>query len=228
MSEVKESYRSLKAKGGLTSLRGSVIPRSAQSKITNLNAINTLHGVSQDIVDALIQSKQTIHGSFGLGQYVRSHMKSEHPILRECREQAIASGALEAMQISVDEGAALAMIARMVNARKCIDVGFFTGYSALAVALAIPEDGQVTGIDINDEWAAQGKEFFCKAGIEDKLDLRIQNAVEVLDDMLENGEEGTYDFIFIDADKENYVNYYDRSLRLLRPGGVIAGKHTHF
>ena len=169
MSEVKQSYRSLKAKGGLTSLRGSIIPRSVQSKSANISDINTLYGVSQDIVDALLQSKQTIHGSFGLGQYVRSHMKSEHPVLRECREQAIASGALEAMQISVDEGAALAMIARMVNAQKCIDIGFFTSYSALAVALALPEDGKITAIDINDEWAAEGKRFFCKAGLEDKL-----------------------------------------------------------
>jgi predicted O-methyltransferase YrrM len=218
------SYRSAKAKGELRSLRGSVIPRSSKSKSANINAINTLHGVSQDIVDSLLKSKQTIHGLYGLGQYVRSRMKPENPILRQCREQAVASGALEAMQISIDEGAALALVARMVNARKCIDIGFFTGYSALVVALALPEDGKITGIDINDEWAAKGEEYFRKAGVEHKLDLRIQDAVEVLDDMLKNGEEGMYDFVFIDADKGNYTNYYERSLKLLRPGGVIAGK----
>lgn len=226
MSKVAPSYRSLKVKGDLTSLRGSVIPRSAKSKSANINAINTLHGVSQDIVDSLLKSKQTTHGSYGLGQYVRSHLKPEHPVLKECREQAMASGALEALQISVDEGAALALIARMMNARKCIDIGFFTGYSALSVALALPDDGAVTCIDINEEWAAQGKQFFRKAGMEDKLDLRIQDGVKALDGMLENGEEGTYDFVFIDADKGNYVNYYERSLKLLRPGGVIAGKFT--
>jgi caffeoyl-CoA O-methyltransferase len=120
----------------------------------------------------------------------------------------------------------MALLAKLVGARRCIEVGTYTGYSALAVALALPPDGELVACDVNAEWAAIGQRFWREAGVESLIDLRLKPALETLDELLAAGEAGRFDFAFIDADKTNYRNYYERLLELLRPGGLIAFDNT--
>jgi predicted O-methyltransferase YrrM len=130
------------------------------------------------------------------------------------------------MQIGADQGALMALLAKLVGARRCIEVGTYTGYSTLAVALALPPDGELIACDVNAEWAAIGQRFWREAGVESLIDLRLGPALETLDELLAAGEAGRFDFAFIDADKTNYRNYYERLLELLRPGGLIAFDNT--
>lgn len=126
------------------------------------------------------------------------------------------------MQISPEQGQFMQMLVRMLGAKNCIEVGTFTGYSALAVALALPDDGRVVACDISDDFASVGKPFWADAGVVSKIDLRIAPAKETLDQMLSDGEAGQYDFAFIDADKPGYPDYFERCYKLIRTGGVIA------
>jgi predicted O-methyltransferase YrrM len=130
------------------------------------------------------------------------------------------------MQIGADQGALMALLVKLAGARRCIEVGTYTGYSALAVALALPPDGELVACDVNAEWAAIGQRFWREAGVESLIDLRLKPALETLDELLAAGEAGRFDFAFIDADKTNYRNYYERLLELLRPGGLIAFDNT--
>jgi len=115
---------------------------------------------------------------------------------------------------------------RSIGGKRCIDVGVFTGISSLGAALAIPEDGQVISCDVSKEYTDVGRPYFAEAGVAHKIDIRIAPALETLDALLEQGEEGKFDFAFIDADKVNYTNYYERCMRLLRPGGIITIDNT--
>ena len=126
------------------------------------------------------------------------------------------------MQIGPDQGGLLAFLVRLTGARRTIEVGVFTGYSALAVALALPDDGQVLACDISEEWTSIGRPFWAAAGVAHKIDLRIGPALATLDAELAAGAAGRYDFAFIDADKSSYDAYFERCLLLLRPGGLIA------
>lgn len=130
------------------------------------------------------------------------------------------------MQIGADQGALMAMLVKLCGARRCIEVGTYTGYSALAVALALPPDGTLITCDVNAEWTAVGRPFWQEAGVEARIDLRLKPALETLDELLAAGEAGRFDFAFIDADKTSYRRYYERLLQLLRPGGVIALDNT--
>lgn len=116
----------------------------------------------------------------------------------------------------------MGLLIQMLGAKKTLDIGTFTGYSALAVALALPQDGKVIACDINVEWTALAKQFWALAGVAQKIDLRLAPALDTLQALLDNGEAGTFDFAFIDADKNNYINYYEAAVKLLRPGGLIA------
>ncbi len=127
-----------------------------------------------------------------------------------------------AMQIAPDEGALLALLVELMGARRTLDIGVFTGYSALVVALALPPEGRVTACDTSEEWTAIARRFWAEAGVADKIDLRLGPALETLDGMVEAGQAGAYDLAFIDADKENYDAYYERALVLVRPGGLVA------
>merc|ERR1712050_113491 len=127
---------------------------------------------------------------------------------------------------STDELQLLANLCKMIGAKKTIDVGVFTGYSSLTIAQVLPEDGKVIALDVNDDFASVGKPFWKEAGVDKKIDLRIGPAVESMQKLLDDGEEGTVDFIFIDADKLNYDNYYELGLKLLRPGGFLAIDNT--
>lgn len=121
-----------------------------------------------------------------------------------------------------DEIQLLQNIVRAVGAKKTLDIGVYTGYSAMSIAMAIPADGKVVACDYNDRFPLLGKPIWEEAGVADKIELVIAPAVETLQKLLDGGEAGTFDFVFIDADKPNYDNYYEMSLRLLRPGGIIA------
>jgi predicted O-methyltransferase YrrM len=130
------------------------------------------------------------------------------------------------MQIGADQGALMALLVRLIGAKRCIEVGTYTGYSALAVALALPADGKLITCDISAEWTAVGQKLWRNAGVADRIDLRLKPAVETLDELLAAGEAGRFDFAFIDADKPNYPAYYERLLKLVRRNGLIAVDNT--
>jgi caffeoyl-CoA O-methyltransferase len=159
-----------------------------------------------------------------LARYIVEHSVREAEVLRELRE-ATASNPHAGMQIGADQGQFMALLVQAIGAKRCLEIGTFTGYSALAVALALPDDGRIVCCDISEEWTAVARRFWKKAGVEHKISLKIAPALETLDEILET-EKGKFDFVFIDADKQNYQNYYERSLALLRRGGLIAVDNT--
>jgi predicted O-methyltransferase YrrM len=126
------------------------------------------------------------------------------------------------MQVSPEQGQFMGLLIRMLGAKKAIEVGTFTGYSALQVALALPDDGRLIACDISEEWTSIGIPFWKQDQVDHKIDLRIGAATETMSELINEGEAGTYDFAFIDADKVNYLKYYELCLTLMRPGGVIA------
>jgi predicted O-methyltransferase YrrM len=125
------------------------------------------------------------------------------------------------MQIGPDQGAFMGLMAKAIGAKRCLEIGVFTGYSALSVALALPADGKIVALDISKDFTDRARPIWKEAGVEGKIDLRIGPALESLDKMIA-AKEGPFDFAFIDADKPNYDGYYERVLKLLRPGGLIA------
>jgi len=157
--------------------------------------------------------------------YLQEHSLRELPVQRELRE-ATAGMKHAGMQISPEQGQFMQLLARMVNARRAIEVGVFTGYSSLAVALALPEDGKLVACDVNEEWTAMARRFWEKAGVASRIELRLQPAQRTLDALIAAGESGTYDFAFIDADKSGYAAYFERCLALLRKGGLIVVDNT--
>jgi len=157
--------------------------------------------------------------------YLQEHSLREHPVLRELRE-ATAGMRHAGMQISPEQGQFMALLARMLNARRTLEIGVFTGYSSLAVALALPPDGQVIACDVSEEWTSMARRYWEKAGVADRIELRLAPAVKTLDALLEAGEAGRFDFAFIDADKSRYGDYYERCLKLLRRGGLIVADNT--
>ena len=164
-------------------------------------------------------------GSLGfdtrLLKYLVDNSVTEHPEAAALRELT-ASHRQAVMQISPDEGQLLQMVLKLLNARKTVEIGVFTGYSALVSALALPDDGKLVACDVNEEFVAMGQPFWERAGVAHKIDLRIGPALDTLQELLDAGEEGTYDFVFVDADKSKYDTYYEESLKLLRPGGVVG------
>ena len=158
-------------------------------------------------------------------EYVLDHTVSEHPVLAELRE-ATAGMKHGGMQIGPDQGQFMQLLVKMLGARRTIEVGVFTGYSSLAVALALPADGKVVACDVSEEWTAMARRYWEKAGVAGKIDLRLAPAVETLDALVAAGGAGRYDFAFIDADKSGYRDYYERCLALLRKGGLIAIDNT--
>ena len=166
-------------------------------------------------------SHRSLNIDDALYAYLMDHAAREHPALAGLRE-ATRDHAHAGMQIAPDQGQFLALLVKLLGARRCIEVGTFTGYSALAVALALPADGQLLACDISDEFTRVGRPFWQAAGVEKKIELVLAPAQDTLDARLAAGEAGQHDFAFIDADKANYDAYYERCLKLLRPGGLIA------
>jgi caffeoyl-CoA O-methyltransferase len=130
------------------------------------------------------------------------------------------------MQIGPEQGQFMAMLAKLAGARRCIEIGTFTGYSALAVALALPADGTLIACDVSDEFTRIGRPFWKEAGVESKIDLRLQPGLTTLDALLNEGQQNTFDFAFVDADKPGYIQYYEKLLQLVRPGGLICADNT--
>jgi caffeoyl-CoA O-methyltransferase len=156
-----------------------------------------------------------------LWEYMRRVTLREPPVLRRLREET-ANHPHARMQISAEQGQFLALLMHLLGARRTLEVGVFTGYSSLAVALALPDDGQIVACDVNEEWTAVARRYWREAGVESKIDLRIRPALETLDSLIAAGQGSRFDFAFIDADKENYHNYFERALVLVRPRGLIA------
>jgi len=156
-----------------------------------------------------------------LYDYLLSVSLREPDVLRQLREETAALPQA-VMQVTPDEGQFLGFLVRLLGVRKAIEIGVFTGYSSLSVALALPEDGRLVACDVNETYTAIARRYWEKAGVSSKIDLRLAPALDTLDALLAQGEAGSFDFVFIDADKTNYRNYFERSLQLLRPGGVIA------
>ena len=164
-------------------------------------------------------------GRLGLSEalydYILSVSLREADVLRRLREET-ARMPLAIMQIAPEQGQFMALIVELMGAKRTLEVGVFTGYSSLAVALALPDDGHITACDVSEEWTAIARRYWAEAGVADKVDLRLAPAIETLDALLVDGQAGSYDFAFIDAEKTEYADYYERVLQLLRQGGLVA------
>jgi len=158
--------------------------------------------------------------SGALWEYIRTVTLREPEVLRRLREETVRLPNSN-LQISAEQGQFMALLMHLIHARRTIEIGVYTGYSALAVALALPDDGQVIAC-INKDWTSVGRRYWREAGMQDRIDLRLGAALDTLDGLIANGEAGQFDFVFIDADKTNYASYYERALVLLRAGGLIA------
>ncbi len=154
-------------------------------------------------------------------EYLLSVSLREPEVLSKLRQETNQHPA-SIMQISPDQGQFMALLIKLLGAKKTLDIGVFTGYSSLAVALALPEDGKVVACDRDPEATKVARRYWQSAGVESKIDFRLAPALETLDQLIAAGESGSFDFAFIDADKRNYANYYERALTLLRPGGIVA------
>jgi predicted O-methyltransferase YrrM len=170
-------------------------------------------------------SNRTISLTDSLHEYLLRVSLREPDVLRDLRAET-ARLAQRSMQIAPEQGQFMALLARLVGARRCIEVGVFTGYSSLAVALALPEDGRIVACDVSEEWTSIARRYWQRAGVADRIDLRLAPALETLDSLLAGGEAGRYDLAFIDADKTRYGDYYERVLQLLRPGGLVVIDNT--
>ena len=158
-------------------------------------------------------------------EYLVGHSVREHPVLAELRE-ATRTHQHAGMQIAPDQAQFMTLLVKLIGARRTIEVGVFTGYSSLVVALALPPDGHITACDVNEQWTSIARRYWQEAGVEQKIDLYLAPALQTLDRLVAHGQASTYDFAFIDADKQNYWGYYERALTLLRPGGLIAVDNT--
>ena len=154
-----------------------------------------------------------------LHDYLVSHSAREHPELAALREET-RKHRYSGMQIGADQGALMALLVKLIGARRTIEVGVFTGYSALAVALALPDDGRILACDVSDEYTQIARTYWQRAGVAQKITLVLAPAEQTLQARL--GEAGSYDFAFIDADKTGYDSYYESCLKLVRAGGLIA------
>lgn len=166
-------------------------------------------------------SNQTLGLDRNLYEYFHSVSLREPEILAQLRQETT-NHPMANMQIAPEQGQFMALLVQLMGAKKTLDIGVFTGYSALVVALALPPDGKIIACDISEEYTAIARRYWEKAGVTNKIELRIAPALESLNKLIEEGQAETFDFVFIDADKSNYLNYYERALQLVRPGGLIA------
>jgi O-methyltransferase len=153
--------------------------------------------------------------------YVTEVISRETPLQKRLRDET-AANPMARMQIGPDQAEFLAMLVRITDSRRAIEIGTFYGYSALAVASALPDDGKLIACDVNAEWTSVGRRYWKEAGVEKKIELRLAPAADTLNALLREGAASSFDFAFIDADKENYDFYYEACLKLICPGGLIV------
>ncbi|MBA3922807.1 MAG: class I SAM-dependent methyltransferase [Nostocaceae cyanobacterium] len=165
--------------------------------------------------------KKTLGLDDRLYDYLLSASLREPDVLQQLRQET-ASHPRANMQIAPEQGQFMALLVQLMGAVKTLEVGVFTGYSTLSVALALPPHGKIIALDVSEEYTAIAQRYWQQAGVADKIDLRLAPAMDSLDQLLASGQAETFDFAFIDADKENYDGYYERALQLVRPGGLIA------
>jgi predicted O-methyltransferase YrrM len=170
-------------------------------------------------------SAKTIPVTDAIWQYLLDVTVREPAVLTKLRDE---TGRMPrgGMQISPEQGQFMALLVELIGARRAIEVGVFTGYSSLRVALALPADGKLVACDVSEEFTNVARRYWREAGVESKVDLRLGPALATLNALIAEGGRGTYDFAFIDADKSNYDGYYERCLELMRPGGLIAVDNT--
>lgn len=166
-------------------------------------------------------SSRTLSVTDRLYDYLSTHSLRESDVLRRLREET-SRMPMGRMQISPEQGQFMSLLVRLMGASRTLEVGVFTGYSSLCIAQALPEGGRHVACDVSAEWTSIGQRYWQEAGVADRIDLRLAPAVTTLDALLAEGAENSFDFAFIDADKLNYDAYYERALRLVRPGGLIA------
>jgi caffeoyl-CoA O-methyltransferase len=170
-------------------------------------------------------TNRTIPLTDSLYDYLLSVSLREPALLRRLREET-AHLAEADMQIAPEQGQFMALLVRLLGARRCLEIGVFTGYSSLVVALALPADGRIVACDVSERWTSIARRYWSEAGVSDRIDLRLAPALETLDQLRADGQAGSFDFAFIDADKENNLRYYERALELLRPGGLVVVDNT--
>ena len=170
-------------------------------------------------------SSRTLQLTGRLHRYLLANSLRETPVQRRLRS-ATQRIPMAGMQISPEQGMLMQLLVKLTRARRVIEIGTFTGYSSLAMALALPPGGRIVCCDVSEAWTAVARRHWKLAGVEKKIDLRIAPALETLDRLLAERGAGRFDFAFIDADKTNYANYYERCLKLLRRGGLIAADNT--
>ena len=170
-------------------------------------------------------SNKTFTLSDTLYRYLLENSVREPEILRNLREET-AADPMARMQIGPEQGQFMQLLVRMTGARRCLEVGVFTGYSSLAVALALPANGRILACDVSEKWTTIARRYWSAAGVADKIELRLAPALETLDQLVLCGAAASFDFAFIDADKANYQAYFERALTLIRSGGLIAVDNT--
>jgi predicted O-methyltransferase YrrM len=161
-------------------------------------------------------SNRTLNLTDDLVDYVRRYGVREHPALARLRDDT-SSMPMAQMQIASEQGAFMALLVRLVGARRILEIGTFTGYSSTAMALALPPDGRIVCLDVSEEWTSRAQEAWADAGVADRAELRIGPAAESLETL----DDDSFDLAFIDADKTGYDTYYEGCLRVVRPGGLI-------
>ena len=165
-------------------------------------------------------TRKNINLTDAIYDYLLAVSLQETAIQRELRDYT-ATHKLAMMQIAPDQGQFMALLVRLMQARNIIEIGVFTGYSTLCMALALPAGGRIVACDINKEYTDVARQYWHKAGVAEKIELILAPAVRTLDGLIRKGQQEQYDFVFIDADKPEYPDYYERVLQLLRPGGLI-------
>jgi predicted O-methyltransferase YrrM len=153
--------------------------------------------------------------------YLISVSLREPEILRQLREET-ANHPMGVMQIAPEQGQFMSLLVQLMNAKKILEIGVFTGYSSLSMALALPPEGQIIACDVSEEYTSIARRYWERAGLANKINLRLAPALETLDELIASGETESFDFVFIDADKENHPAYFERALILVRQGGLIV------
>ena len=167
-------------------------------------------------------SNRTIGLSDEIYGYLLENSLREPDLLRRLREDTAKLTEWSGMQIAPEQGQFMGLLVQLLGARRALEIGTFTGYSSLAVMLAMPEDARMTCCDVSEEFTQIARRYWAEAGVADRIELSLRPAIETLDELIAGGSAGSFDFAFIDADKENYDGYYERALVLLRPGGLVA------